>query len=118
MHSILIHRGTLGAGHYFAFIKPTIDDQWYEFNDSLVTPIIKSTALSIGSGGFDTIFEHRDGAIYEKSKSNYTSAYMLVYIRDCDRREMLREIPINEIPPYLKTRFDEENKMNEKLDED
>ena len=26
LHSILIHRGTLGAGHYFAFIKPTMED--------------------------------------------------------------------------------------------
>jgi ubiquitin carboxyl-terminal hydrolase 7 len=39
LYSILIHRGTLGAGHYFAYIKPTTEDLWYEFNDSLVTPI-------------------------------------------------------------------------------
>ena len=54
LHSILIHRGTLGAGHYFAFIKPSLEDQWLEFNDREVTPIIKTTALSIGGGGFDS----------------------------------------------------------------
>ena len=82
LHSILIHRGTLEDGHYFAFIRPSLEDQWFEFNDNMVTPIVKTTALSIGSGGFDSLFEHRDGAIYEKSRFNYTSAYMLVYIRD------------------------------------
>jgi hypothetical protein len=34
---------------------------------------------------------------------------MLVYIRDCDREKILSEVPINEIPPHLKVRFDEEN---------
>jgi hypothetical protein len=37
---------------------------------------------------------------------------MLVYIRDCDRQEILDEVPINEIPPHLKVRFDEENQIN------
>lgn len=85
LHSILIHRGTLGAGHYFAFIRPSLEDQWYEFNDRDVTPIIKSTALCTGGGGSDSTFELRDGVLYEKAKINQTSAYMLVYIRDCDR---------------------------------
>jgi len=51
LHSILIHRGTLGAGHYFAFIRPSLAPDWYEFNDSIVTPIAQSTALAIGAGG-------------------------------------------------------------------
>jgi ubiquitin carboxyl-terminal hydrolase 7 len=37
LHSILIHSGTLEAGHYYAFIRPTIDDKWYEFDDSNVS---------------------------------------------------------------------------------
>jgi len=39
LHSILIHRGTLGAGHYFAFIRPSLSPDWFEFNDAFVTPI-------------------------------------------------------------------------------
>jgi hypothetical protein len=74
-----------------------------------VTPILKQTALSIGGGGFESFFEYKDGLLYEKQRSNYTSAYMLVYIRDCDRERILSEVPINEIPPHLKVRFDEEN---------
>lgn len=111
----MIHRGNVGAGHYFAFIRPTKEDNWYEFNDSSVTPIVKGSAFAIGSGGCDSTFEFKDGRITEKSRYNNTSAYMLVYIRDCDRDEIMREIQINEIPPYLKERFDEENKLNAKL---
>jgi ubiquitin C-terminal hydrolase len=63
----LIHRGTLGAGHYFAFIRPSKhSDQWLEFNDSVVSPIVKSTALSIGGGGFESVFDLKDGLLYEK----------------------------------------------------
>lgn len=43
---------------------------------------------------------------------------MLVYIRDCDRQDILNEVPINEIPQHLKLRFDEENLINERLEED
>jgi hypothetical protein len=37
---------------------------------------------------------------------------MLVYIRDSDREEIMREIPTDEIPAHLKASFDEENYMN------
>ena len=63
-----------------------------------MTPIVKQTALSIGGGGFESFFEYKDGLLYEKQRSNYTSAYMLVYIRDSDREDILDEVPISEIP--------------------
>lgn len=80
--------------------------------------MLKSTALRVGGGGYDQIFEIKDGMIYEKSRLNQVSAYMLVYIRDCDRQEIMRDIPLKEIPPHLKTRFDEENQINAKLEQD
>lgn len=43
---------------------------------------------------------------------------MLVYVRDSDRDEVMKELQIQEIPPYLKERFDEENLFNQKLDKD
>ena len=81
-----------------------------------MTPIVKQTALSVGSGGSESVIEYKDGYIYEKERSNNISAYMLVYIREQDRDEIMREIPIGEIPQNLKERFDEENKLNHKLD--
>jgi len=64
------------------------------------------------------MFEFKDGKIYEKGKANHTNAYMLVYVREEERSEMMKEIPIEEIPKHLKQRFDEENKVNEKLNFD
>ena len=92
----------MAAGHYYAFIKPSLEDKWFEFNDSRVTPIVKQTALSIGSGGFESIFEIKDNKLCEKQRLNNTSAYMLLYIRDEDREDIMKEIYPKDIPPHLK----------------
>lgn len=34
LKSVLLHKGSSESGHYFTYIK--INDQWYEFNDTLV----------------------------------------------------------------------------------
>jgi ubiquitin carboxyl-terminal hydrolase 7 len=52
LHSILIHKGTLNYGHYYAFIRPNLDDRWFQFNDSIVTEVTKEFAISQGVGGF------------------------------------------------------------------
>jgi ubiquitin carboxyl-terminal hydrolase 7 len=114
----LIHRGGYGAGHYYTYIRPTLEDKWYEFNDSKVTRVLKSTALNTGYGGSDTYFEVRDGKAFEKQRTDNTSAYMLVYVRDGDREEIMREIAMDDIPFQLKERFDEENNINAKLEKD
>ena len=51
LHSILVHRGTLDYGHYYAFIRPHIDDRWYQFNDAMVTQNTKAFAFRQGQGG-------------------------------------------------------------------
>ena len=78
----------------------------------------QSTALSIGGGGQFSYFEPKNGYIYEKTRTSDTSAYMLVYVRDADRQRIMSEVSVDEIPKHLKLRFDEENMMNQKLDED
>ncbi len=30
---MLVHSGTQGAGHYYAYIKSFEDGKWYQFND-------------------------------------------------------------------------------------
>ena len=46
-----MHRGSINSGHYFAFIKPTLEDRWYEFNDDRVTEVTKERAFGLGIGG-------------------------------------------------------------------
>jgi hypothetical protein len=43
---------------------------------------------------------------------------MLVYIREQDRDEIMREVTIEDIPLQIKGKFDEENKLNQKLEQD
>ena len=45
LHAILVHRGIIDAGHYYAFIRPNMTDQWYEFNDRNVVPVTKNYAF-------------------------------------------------------------------------
>lgn len=52
------------------------------------------------------MFEYKDGKIYERARTNNTSAYMLVYVRESDREEIMKDIPIEEIPPQIKEKFD------------
>lgn len=34
---MLVHQGTQGAGHYYAYIRSFEDGKWYQFNDRSVT---------------------------------------------------------------------------------
>ena len=56
LHSILIHSGTLNAGHYYCYIRPEESDVWFKFNDKEVTPVMKNVAFSTGQGGYNSQF--------------------------------------------------------------
>jgi ubiquitin carboxyl-terminal hydrolase 7 len=46
-----VHRGTVEAGHYYAYVRPGLDDKWYEFNDANVRRVSKHRAFGDGVGG-------------------------------------------------------------------
>ena len=52
LHSIVMHKGSVNAGHYFAYIRnsPT-KDRWLEFNDEIVALREKEYALNASMGG-------------------------------------------------------------------
>lgn len=58
LHSILIHKGTVDFGHYYSFIRPHLDDRWYEFNDTMVFEVTKNQAFRQGIGGDFCEFEY------------------------------------------------------------
>jgi ubiquitin carboxyl-terminal hydrolase 7 len=67
LHSILVHRGTANAGHYYAFIKPTLEDSWYEFNDSKVSEVGRDYAFGQGIGGNLSSFEFIRQTMFKES---------------------------------------------------
>ena len=46
LFAVANHNGGLQGGHYFAYCKNYLDNEWYEFNDSNVSKIEKSRVVS------------------------------------------------------------------------
>ncbi|OHT11309.1 hypothetical protein TRFO_19290 [Tritrichomonas foetus] len=74
--SVLVHCGSTTNGHYLAYIKPTPEESWYEFNDSNVTQCSEKNAVSDNYGGTSS------------------SAYMLVYVQNIKLFEIFSEVSI------------------------
>jgi hypothetical protein len=60
-----VHTGSINSGHYYCFLNPrqpdgSISNQWYKFNDTVVTKAVTSTAISTGQGGFHSSFGFGD----------------------------------------------------------
>lgn len=52
LHSIVMHRGSANAGHYFAYIRNSATkDRWLEFNDEVVITRNKEYVLNAAMGG-------------------------------------------------------------------
>jgi len=51
----MIHSGSAGGGHYYAYIKNFEDNLWYNFNDSYVSKIKESDIYKMfGDGNNDS----------------------------------------------------------------
>ncbi|EGD83160.1 ubiquitin carboxyl-terminal hydrolase [Salpingoeca rosetta] len=107
LQAVLVHSGTTYGGHYTAFISPEADGRWYHFDDELVyrTPANKAIEDNFGSaaGAY-----HRGGG----------NAYMLVYVRDDVKDEVLKPMADDEIPPALRDRFEGEEAERRRLEEE
>jgi hypothetical protein len=57
--------------------------------------MVESTALGIGSGGFESYFECKEGKVYERLRANNTNAYMLVYVRETEREDVMAEVTMD-----------------------
>lgn len=61
--SVLVHKGEASSGHYYAFVKSFRHQQWFEFNDEVVSRVSSQDVLARGQGGW----------------GSNASAYMLCY---------------------------------------
>ncbi|CAI9095954.1 OLC1v1032001C1 [Oldenlandia corymbosa var. corymbosa] len=98
LHSVLVHSGGGRGGHYYAFIRPTIGDQWYKFDDERVTREDVNRALE----------EQYGSEAIPAGFTKYSSAYMLVYIRERDKDKIICDVDENDIAEDLRTRLKEE----------
>jgi len=112
LHGVLVHSGDLNAGHYYAFLKPTKEGQFYKFDDDRVTRATNREALEENFGGDYT---QPNGNIGQRNPYTRTwsakrsmSAYMLVYIRKSRLDSMLMPGKQVTAPQHLAERIAEE----------
>jgi ubiquitin C-terminal hydrolase len=89
---VLVHEGAAYSGHYYAFLRPSPDPQWYEFDDDTVRRAIPQEAIDNNFGG-------------KKRKQGWRSArdisgYFLVYVR-VDALDKVFQ-PIDDVPAHLR----------------
>ncbi|KAL0417529.1 UNVERIFIED_CONTAM: Ubiquitin carboxyl-terminal hydrolase 12, partial [Sesamum radiatum] len=110
LHSVLVHNGGVHGGHYYAFIRPTLSNQWYKFDDERVTKEDMTKALNELYGGEET----NPGINNAPFKfTRHSNAYMLVYIRESDKDKILCDIDERDISEDIKERLKREQKEKE-----
>ncbi|KAL3835481.1 hypothetical protein ACJIZ3_010217 [Penstemon smallii] len=95
LHSVLVHSVGVHGGHYYAFIRPTLSDQWYEFDDERVTKVDVKRVLEEQYGGEEK------------------NAYMLVYIRVSDKDKIICDVDEKDTAEHLRLRLKKEQEEKE-----
>ncbi|PAV73868.1 hypothetical protein WR25_16057 [Diploscapter pachys] len=105
LQAVLVHTGDFHGGHYVVFINTNAKaplegakSRWCKFDDDVVSRAKAKDAIIANYGGDDS----------ETPNKTYTSAYMLVYVRESTISDVLCDVADNDIPDYLKQRFEAE----------
>ncbi|XP_044508657.1 ubiquitin C-terminal hydrolase 12-like [Mangifera indica] len=114
LHSVLVHSGGVHGGHYYAFIRPTLSDQWYKFDDERVTKEGVKRALEEQYGGEEELPQTNPGFNNTPFKfTKYSNAYMLVYIRESDKDKIICDVNEKDIAEHLRIRLKREQEEKE-----
>eukprot|EP01018_Ginkgo_biloba_P034387 Gb_34568 [translate_table: standard] len=113
LHSVLVHSGGVHGGHYYAFIRPMLSEQWYKFDDERVTKENEKTVLEEQYGG-EVIPQGNLGSNNTAFKfTRHSNAYMLVYVRESDKDKIICNIDDKDIARHLNERLKREQQENE-----
>ncbi|KAI3512031.1 hypothetical protein L1887_19194 [Cichorium endivia] len=114
LHSVLVHSGGVHGGHYYAFIRPTLSDQWFKFDDERVTKEDLKRALDEQYGGEEELPQTNPGYNNAPFKfTKYSNAYMLVYIRESDKEKIICDVDEKDIAEHLRIRLKKEQEEKE-----
>ncbi|XP_071724794.1 ubiquitin C-terminal hydrolase 12-like isoform X2 [Rutidosis leptorrhynchoides] len=114
LHSVLVHSGGLHGGHYYAFIRPTLSDLWYKYDDERVTKEDMKRALEEQYGGEEELPPANPGFNNTPFKfTKYSNAYMLVYIRESDKDKIICNVDEKDIAEHLRERLKKEQEEKE-----
>ncbi|KAJ9553775.1 hypothetical protein OSB04_017820 [Centaurea solstitialis] len=114
LHSVLVHSGGVHGGHYYAYIRPTLSDQWLKFDDERVTKEDIKRALDEQYGGEEELPQANPGFNNSPFKfTKYSNAYMLVYIRESDKEKIICNVDEKDIAEHLRIRLKKEQEEKE-----
>ncbi|KAF6169871.1 hypothetical protein GIB67_034263 [Kingdonia uniflora] len=115
LHSVLVHSGGVHGGHYYAFIRPTLTDQWFKFDDERVTKEDMKRALEEQYGGEEEQLPQTNPGFNNTpfKFTKYSNAYMLVYIRDSDKDKIICNVDEKDIAAHLRERLKKEQEEKE-----
>ncbi|XP_027367555.1 ubiquitin carboxyl-terminal hydrolase 13-like isoform X2 [Abrus precatorius] len=114
LHSVLVHSGGVHGGHYYAYITPTLSNQWFKFDDERVTKEDTKRALEEQFGGEEELPHTNPGFNNSPFKfTKYSNAYMLVYIRDSDKDKVICNVDEKDIAEHLRIRLKKEQEEKE-----
>ncbi|XP_038987974.1 ubiquitin carboxyl-terminal hydrolase 12-like isoform X9 [Phoenix dactylifera] len=114
LHSVLVHSGGVHGGHYYAFIRPTLSDHWFKFDDERVTKEDMKRALEEQYGGEEELPQTNPGFNNAPFKfTKYSNAYMLVYIRESDKEKIICNVDEKDIAEHLRIRLKKEQEEKE-----
>lgn len=119
LHSVLVHQGDVGGGHYYAYIRPTtsyfsysssapqtrenidpeIDSEWFKFNDDIVSAATEREAIQYCFGQKPSRF------LNDVVSDSMSSAYMLVYILESQAANIMAPVSTTDIPDGLNRRL-------------
>lgn len=104
LHGVLVHSGTLDAGHYYAFLKPTKDGHWYRFDDDRVNRATDKEVLddNYGEG------QQRTNGYGGRPNPRKNNAYMLVYVRKTRQDDVLLPVTEDNVPSHIEKRLSED----------
>jgi len=112
LHGVLVHSGDVHGGHYFAFIKPEKTSPWYRYDDERVIPCTLDEVLEENFGGDGTNSNMnglpRPALRTTANWKRFTSAYMLVYLREDSIDEVLAPLTPEDIPQHVVRQVQEE----------
>lgn len=111
LHGVLVHQGDVSVGHYYAMIKPTVEDKWFKFDDDRVTRVTPNTVFEegFGCGPPENITRTMSRDEYQNYIiKHHTSAYMLVYIRESKIPTVLAEVTEADVPPHISKQIEYE----------
>ncbi|KAF9675045.1 hypothetical protein SADUNF_Sadunf10G0190700 [Salix dunnii] len=117
LHSVLVHSGGVHGGHYYAYIRPTLSDQWLKFDDERVTKEDVKKALEEQYGGEEELPQTNPGFNNSPFKfTKYSNAYMLVYIRESDKEKVICNVDEKDIAEHLRVARSED--LHEQIGKD